>query len=182
VVRDFFAPAQFLELTDDEKLSRPSFEPMDAGVTFLSDAIVFTTEARDWLEAGAIEFETWLLDKGTNVTESADEEDGRGQKLFYRLSPMLLSRQARFGAAGVSELRRTGKAKYHTGPAKHQLTREGWTIVDRQLLTEQSVRGVAEDRAPTYSEAVAELSRLRQETPSRAGRFRILKPSELQRV
>ena len=75
MVRDFFAPAQFLELTDDEKLSRPSFEPMDAGVTFLSEAIVFTTDTRDWLEAEAIEFETWILDKGTNVAESDDEEE-----------------------------------------------------------------------------------------------------------
>lgn len=31
-VQDDFAPAQFLELSDDEKLARPSFEPHDAGV------------------------------------------------------------------------------------------------------------------------------------------------------
>ena len=116
------------------------------------------------------------------MTESAEEEDEQGQKRFYRVSPLLLSRQARFGAAGVSELRRTGKAKYHTGPAKHQLTREGWTIVDRERLTEQPVRGGADDRPPTYSEAVAALSRLQQETPSQTARFRILRPSELQSV
>jgi hypothetical protein len=177
-VRDFFAPAQFLELTDDEKLSRPSFEPMDAGVMFLSDAIVFTTDTRDWLEVEAIEFETWILDKGTNVAESDDEQ---GQTLFYRLSPLLLSRQSRFGAAGSSELRRTGKARYHTGTAKHQMAREGWTIVDRKQLSEQSVTGVA-DRAPTYSEAVAELRKLKRETPTQASRFGILRPSELQKV
>ena len=77
-------------MTDDEKLSRPSFEPMDAGVTFVSDAIVFTTDTSDWLEAKAIEFETWILDKGTNVAESADEKDEQGVKLFYQLSPLLL--------------------------------------------------------------------------------------------
>ncbi len=32
-VKDFFAPAQFLELNDDEKLSAPSFEPMVAGIS-----------------------------------------------------------------------------------------------------------------------------------------------------
>jgi hypothetical protein len=32
VVRDYFAPAQFAQMSDDEKLSRPSFELMDAGV------------------------------------------------------------------------------------------------------------------------------------------------------
>jgi len=180
-VRDFFAPAQFLELTDDEKLSRPSFESMDAGVTFLSDAIVFTTDARDWLEAEAIEFETWILDKGTNVAESDDEEDEQGQTLFYRVSPLLLGRQSRFGAAGSSELRRTGKARYHTGTAKHQMAREGWTIVDREQLSEQPVTGAA-DRASTYSEAVAELRKLKRETPTQASRFRILRPSELQNV
>lgn len=180
-VRDFFAPAQFLELTDDEKLSRPSFEPMDAGVALISDVIVFTTDTRDWLEVEAIEFETWILDKGTNVSESDDEEDGQGQKLFYRLSPLLLSRQSRFGAAANSELRRTGKARYRTGTVKHQMAREGWTIVDRAQLSEQSVTGVA-DRAPTYSEAVAELSKLRQETPTQASRFKVLRPSELQQV
>jgi hypothetical protein len=30
-LRDFFAPAQFFDMSDDEKLSRPSFEPMPAG-------------------------------------------------------------------------------------------------------------------------------------------------------
>lgn len=180
-VRDFFAPAQFLDLTDDEKLSRPSFEPMDAGVALISDAIVFTTDTRDWLEVEAIEFETWILDKGTNVSESDDEEDGQGQKLFYRLSPLLLSRQSRFGAAANSELRRTGKARYRTGTVKHQMAREGWTIVDREQLSEQSVTGVA-DRAPTYSEAVAELSKLKQETPTQASRFKVLRPSELRPV
>lgn len=37
-VKDYFASGQFQELTDAEKLSRPSFEPMDAGVSVASDA------------------------------------------------------------------------------------------------------------------------------------------------
>ena len=32
-VKEFFAPAQFFEMSDDEKLSRPSFEAMAAGMT-----------------------------------------------------------------------------------------------------------------------------------------------------
>src|SRR5262249_33219245 len=32
-VEDYFAPAQFEDLSDDEKLTLPSFEPMDAGIT-----------------------------------------------------------------------------------------------------------------------------------------------------
>lgn len=37
-VKDYFAIGQFQELSDPEKLSRPSFEPMDAGVSVASDA------------------------------------------------------------------------------------------------------------------------------------------------
>ena len=127
------------------------------GVSFVSDAIVFTTDTSDWLEAKAIEFETWILDKGTNVAESADEEDPQGVKLFYQLSPTLLGKQARFGAAGNSELRRTGKAKYRTTIAKHKIAKEGWTIVTTDDLTVQPVTGVEAGRPMSYSEAVQEL-------------------------
>jgi hypothetical protein len=178
-VRDFFAPAQFIEMTDDEKLSRPSFEPMDAGVRFVSDAIVFTGDTSDWLEAKAIEFETWILDKGTNVAESADEENAQGVKLFYQLSPTLLGKQARFGAAGNSELRRTGKARYRTTIAKHSIAKEGWTIVTTDDLTVQPITGVEAGKPASYSEAAQELRKLKQDNPAQAGRLKILRPSEL---
>jgi hypothetical protein len=37
-VRDQFAPAQFFDMTDDEKLARPSFESMESGRTFAAEA------------------------------------------------------------------------------------------------------------------------------------------------
>jgi hypothetical protein len=56
-VSDYFAAAQFEAMTDDEKLSRPSFEKMDAGVRVgsghvASDAAVGTT----------LEYETIVVD------------------------------------------------------------------------------------------------------------------------
>lgn len=41
-VRDAFAPAQFEELSDAEKLSRPSFEHMEAGITVASEKVECT--------------------------------------------------------------------------------------------------------------------------------------------
>jgi hypothetical protein len=38
-LEDYFAPAQFLELSDAQKLSRPSFERMDAGIELTIDAV-----------------------------------------------------------------------------------------------------------------------------------------------
>ncbi len=38
-VQDMFAPADFFALTDDQKLSRPGFEPMDSGIAITSDVL-----------------------------------------------------------------------------------------------------------------------------------------------
>ena len=142
-VRDFFAPAQFIELTDDQKLSRPSFETMDAGISFGSDALSFTSDTTDWLEVKTIEFETWILDSETGEARRSEAEKPQPQQppLFYQLSRTLLLQQARFGAAGSSQLRRSGKAKYRaTTIGKYQVTKEGWSIVSADDLTRQPVR------------------------------------------
>ena len=45
-----FAAAQFEKMTDAEKLSRPSFEPMNAGVVIAADALAFgASRGRDYL-------------------------------------------------------------------------------------------------------------------------------------
>ena len=115
------------------------------------------------------------------MAESADEESAQGVKLFYQLSPTLLGKQARFGAAGSSELRRTGKARYRTTIAKHRIAKEGWTIVTTDDLTPQPVTGGEAGRPMSYSKAVQELQQLKDLAPAKAGRLKILRPSELPR-
>ena len=56
-VTDYFAAAQFAELSDTDKLSRPSFEQMDAGVTLAGDAVVAGGAV-----GAAVEFETIIFD------------------------------------------------------------------------------------------------------------------------
>jgi hypothetical protein len=53
VVRDYFAPGQFEELTEDEKLSQPSFVQMDAGVILANGAV-----AAGPRQQAAVEYET----------------------------------------------------------------------------------------------------------------------------
>ena len=53
---DEFAPAQFLNLSDDDKLASPSFEPFDSGVT-LAEALTFGP-----ITTREIDYETWLVD------------------------------------------------------------------------------------------------------------------------
>jgi len=178
-VKDFFAPAQFFEMTDDEKLSRPSFESMDAGITFGSDEITLTNAESDWLEVKTIEFETWLVDDDTKVAHRSPAElpppDPQQPKIFYQLSHTLLLKQAQFGAAGSSDIRRAGKAKYRaTTVGKYQVTKEGWSIVATDDLS--TVRP-----ASNYSDAEQALQEMKQATPEKAARFQILRLSEVKK-
>jgi hypothetical protein len=178
-VKDFFAPAQFVEMTDDEKLSRPSFESMDAGLTIGSNRIDFTTKSDDWLEVEAIKFETKIMDQESNVTTPADPTDSTGKRIFYELTSDLLFRQARFGAAAKSETRRTGEAKYRTSRRKYNLAKPGWTMVAVEDLAVQPA--ITANKAATYSELEQELSELKQKNPAKAAGLKILRPSDLAR-
>jgi hypothetical protein len=172
-VKEFFAPAQFFELSDEAKLSRPSFEPMTAGVGIGSQQIVFTADAGDWLEVPAIEFDTIIVGK-----EKSEPRPSAAPER-YRLSPEHLGRQARFGAAGGSGLRRSGKSKYRAAAGKHQVAKEGWSIVATEELTVQPLPGLEAGKVATYSEAAQALAALRRQDPARAAGLKILRPSEL---
>lgn len=176
LVKDFFAPAQFFEMSDDEKLSRPSFEQMTAGVGIGSDEFVFTADNNDWLEVGAIEFETWIVDQEDGEARRSNPEDPNN---LYKLSPKLLGQQARFGAAGNSDLRRSGRAKYLTGVSKHRIEKEGWSIVATDDLKVQPIPGIEAGKPASYSEAAQALRKMEAENPEKAGGLKILRLSDL---
>jgi hypothetical protein len=173
-VRDFFAPAQFFEMSDDEKLSRPSFESLPAGVSFGADAFTFSDHVDDWLEVDAIAFDTITVDPETRVSRSS------GPTEAYALSPELLGKQARFGAAGASVLRRLGNAKYRTARVGHRVVKEGWSLVDTTNLSVPSVPGMEAGQPVAYSEAAEALRHLQQTNPAQARGLQILRLSELQ--
>ena len=97
--REDFAPAQFFEMTDDQKLTSPSFVPMDAGVQIGNAAPTFDLGVS---KPSALVFETKVIDRSQapaspeRVLELAD----------YALPLAQLEHQARQGAAGRSVLRR----------------------------------------------------------------------------
>jgi len=174
-VKDFFAPAQFLDLSDGEKLSRPSFESMTAGIVFGSDEFVFTDDSSDWLEVPAIAFDTILMDKQANTSRPSSSTDR------YQLSVAHLNTQARFGAAGASDLRRTGKARYRTTVGKYQVAKDSWNIVATADLAVQPVPGVEAGASVSYSEAAQALQTLEQFHPA-TGSLHILRLSELKNL
>ena len=96
-------------MSDDEKLSRPSFEPMAAGVSIGSEEFAFTADDDDWLEVEAIEFETLIMNKEKKEPRRSDPEN------LYQLSAELFGKQARFGAAGGS-----GDSAQRQGQISHE--------------------------------------------------------------
>lgn len=176
-VNDFFARAQFVELSDDQKLSAPSFEAMEAGATMSSDEFSFSVDPADWIEVNAIEFETWIVDEETDELRRSEAELPRqpgATGLLYALSAQLFVKQAGFGAAGNSELRRAGSARYRTTTiGKYQVEKEGWTIITDDL---QPTAAPA-----TYSQAEQSLDKIRQENPAKAAALTIVRLSEVQK-
>jgi hypothetical protein len=163
-VKDFFARGQYIEMSDGEKLSTPSFESMTAGVAIGSDGIAI---GDDWLEVEAIRFETLVVNKEQNETR-------RSASGMYELRPEHMEKQSRFGAAGASELRRSGRARYRGAAPKYRIVKEGWSIAATSNLTEQPSPVVQ-----SYSEAAQALRELTEENPAMAAGLKILRPSEL---
>jgi len=175
--RDFFARAQFVEMKDAQKLSQPSFEKMDAGISFGSTKFQIPDDPEDRIQVNAIQFETWIIDKQTNEPRPADPVDPKGKPVFYRLSDVRFKKQARFGAAGSSELRRIGEARYRAVVGKYQVAKEGWTVVGDDLAA-KSV-GLAADKPSSYAEAEQALTKLKETNPARAAGLKIVRPSDL---
>lgn len=102
-IRDHFAPAQFFEMSDDEKLSRPSFEPLQAGISIGRTALRYGSDGAG--REVQIGYKTLLLDP--EQPQPPDPEPAP-----QPLPAGAASTQAQLGAAARSPLRRTGRTKY----------------------------------------------------------------------
>ncbi|MBN1491798.1 MAG: hypothetical protein JXA69_17935 [Phycisphaerae bacterium] len=139
-VRDFFAPGQFENLSEAEKLSRDSFEEMDAGLTVASLRVEYGAPRTRMLE-----YETRIVDSPW---------DSRGAPPSYR--PPSVSEQLALserGAKAVSAIGHTGTLKY--APAADQppifaLDEEEYAVAGTADLTVQREFGTARTKGEAY--------------------------------
>lgn len=175
-VKDFFAPGQYFEMSDDEKLTRPSFEQLTAGVAFGAEGVAITREAVDWVEVGAVEYETVIV---ARQGPEARRSDAEGETEKYKLSVEGLGQQARYGAAANSEVRRTGKARYRGAVGKYKVGKEGWSVVSAETMTVSGPAAMAGAEPTSYTEAAEALRKLKRENPAQAAGLKVLRLSEL---
>jgi hypothetical protein len=167
-IQDYFATGQFLTLSDADKLSAPSFEQYDAGVTIGSAAI----------QAGAdsprtVVYEERYIDKPTAFS-------GRPRRYSMPANVHLaLSRQ---GAGATSPLKNSGLTKYNTG----LVVGAGAAVATRDpayVVTHVEDLSLRADIVPaagsTYFQARAALSSYLSLHPEEANNLQILPAHEV---
>jgi hypothetical protein len=144
-VDDLFAPGTFLDLSEDQKLSRPSFEPMMAGVRLRPPG---ENAPFDDSREADLRYETFVCDD--------DELIGmHSLAVLDKLCGSAPFAALRAGAAGRSELRSRGR--YATAPDPIVLAHTG----EVELMSKDTLAAQPGGSFATYTHAA--------ETPVPAG-------------
>jgi len=98
VVQDRFARGQFFEMPDEDKLSKPSFEMMDAGIHVGLD-----NGAQGHVSQLQVHYETTIVD---------DPALPPRLLALYRPLAAVFAAQIELGAAALSKILNSGNAKY----------------------------------------------------------------------
>ena len=120
LVRDHFAPAQFRDLTDDQKLSSPSFESLPAGVRVGGEAV----------------------DCGTPVSAPADFEDivipspPEVPRATTTLQFTVANRFSEWSAVGMSDASRLGAIRYHAATIPSKSVPKAFTVKSKVDLSD----------------------------------------------
>lgn len=147
-VNDLFAPAQFFDMSDDEKLASPSFEERQAGLTFGSDEVSFDDTR---VVASPLEFETIVID--------AAGQSSRPKGSRYTLGIQRLGEHVRQSAVAKAPVRATGFARFRDAQAPQVATvqRVRWVVASIQ---DTSVRPAGVSAGADWSEKRATLAAL----------------------
>jgi hypothetical protein len=117
MVTDHFAPGDFEDLSDTEKLSRDSFEPMDAGVRVGADTVGAPLAA---MKTAAVEYETKIIDAPWRTRLGDRFRPSRGLQLV----------QSRTSAKAGSPLGAAGRGRF-----ARDVTRAGAVMLDPERYT-----------------------------------------------
>jgi hypothetical protein len=144
-VRDAFARGQFVNLTEDEKVTGPVFESFRCGQTRIgTEAIVYPTEAK---QGAMSEYDVTVIDNKDTRSRHP------GDPVAISTNALLLA--AQFGAAKQTPMSSLGSAKF-AGPALGINMREpAYIVAGRDALETDRTK-----RFETYTQADAERRRL----------------------
>lgn len=164
-IQDDFAPAQFFNLTDAEKLARPSFEPHDAGVrlTGAGSTVCGAPVPK------TISYETFYVDQpgGPLRTDTVTP--------LKTFSLDDLKFVLAFGASGRAPVRSAGNQKYSAPGNPVKIAPQSFVIADRTTLAPAGISAAGS----TYSDAQADLKAALSSAPARNAALQIVASHEL---
>jgi hypothetical protein len=166
--QDMFAPAQFFDLSDDERLASPSFETMDSGVVFGSDAISIEESPAQRVYA-PLEYDTIVVN--ADGTEETPPEN-------YVLGANRLFLQAQFASVAKASIHTTGLSKFsntRVAPAV-KLGAPGWRIVSTSDLNTTAPSAASFD---TFGDAIASVNALNKSETAGAASWQLIPAYEI---
>jgi hypothetical protein len=143
--REYFAPAQFLDLTDEEKIAAPSFDLLVAGAT--ADGATTVARERTGVFASPIAYEEIV-------------EDGAHRTAGTTSAAVAPGLRAATAPAARAATRRTGRQRFTTTPRDLGVRDTRWRVEGAPERSPGLMRSAAAatTHAPTWTEA-AELRR-----------------------
>jgi hypothetical protein len=166
-----FAPAQYFNMSDDEKLAAPSFEMMQAGCVFGSAATQFD-ERKEGLLGAPLNYNTIVI--GEDPAAAAPRLASMPPVTAYIMSAQKLQSFSRSGSVARASLRRVSRARFRNAaaPAPAAINPKRWNIIPRAT-------GAAATLAPqvrSWSEYHAALKSLNRD----AARWQLVPAHEME--
>jgi hypothetical protein len=157
-IQDEFAPAQFLNMSDDDELASPSFETFDAGISLADGALTFGNANASGISAivRPVSYETWLVD-----TPGGGEREDPGPPVPPdRFSGILWA------------LNNSGRLRYN---APSQPMIKAATLEYVVATTDQiAASGIGVATGQTYAQARAALTDAIAGNPSQSGTMQVV--------
>jgi hypothetical protein len=159
-VTDSFAPGQFLDLSEDEKLTRPAFETMQAGLTIATASVLF---------GAPTETDT------TYETVIVRQQQSTRPPGLYHLPLSIAAVVAEHGAAGRAVIRSGGRYAAAANPVRVGSPDDVLAASRHDLSAAPG--GLA--ATATFALAKQALAAFEQANPDQAGRFQLVSPHEV---
>jgi hypothetical protein len=164
-VQDDFAPAQFFDLSDTEKLAAPSFEPHDAGVQ-LGAGMVASGPAL----SKSINYETFYIDEPGGVVRT---DPAVPAPLLFTIE---LQATLSIGASARAGIRQAGKARYQAPGKPVPISPQRFTAAGTSTLASA---GIGPASGGTYSDTKALLAAALAAAPARGAQLQIVAIHEM---
>jgi hypothetical protein len=166
-VREEFAPAQFFQMSKDEKLSKPSFEHFEAGRELANQRVrPASNEMSSLSTTRTLAYESSYVDRTRDVY--------RGRQGDGNVAVQTANALAEVSAVAKSDARNSGRARFATEETRQAVSVEdtSYLVVERDTM-EKVVEGDLPVEGTTYVEAEQAMRAYVDANPDAAGTLRV---------